>query len=130
MATGVYTGAAQAACERGGNVLGVSRTITLDTQGGKLYGGLQYGSSDLLRDGEVVLTFDDGPLRRYTRMVLAALEAELLLGHHQVQVAADLVLRDHARLEHAVHVAVGEVRDRAAGARRRAWSRSPIRRRR
>jgi peptidoglycan/xylan/chitin deacetylase (PgdA/CDA1 family) len=79
-ATGVYTGAAQAACQGGGKVLGVSRTITLDTQGGKLYGGLQYGSSDLLRDGEVVLTFDDGPLRRYTRMVLEALEAHCTKG--------------------------------------------------
>ncbi len=53
--------------------LGVSRTITIDTMGGKLYGGLQYKSSDLLKDGEVILTFDDGPLRPYTRKVLDAL---------------------------------------------------------
>ncbi len=78
----VSSASAQAACQPGANVLGVSRTITLDTQGGKLYGGLQYGSSgsDLLRDGEVVLTFDDGPLRRYTRMVLEALEAHCTKG--------------------------------------------------
>ncbi len=71
----LFSGAAQAACSAGSNVLGVSRTITIDTSGGKLYGGLQYGGTDLLRDGEVVLTFDDGPLRRYTSKVLEALEA-------------------------------------------------------
>ena len=75
MTGSLVAGAAQAACPAGANVLGVSRTITLDTTGGQLYGGLQYGSSNLLRDGEVVLTFDDGPLRRYTSKVLEALEA-------------------------------------------------------
>lgn len=80
IATSCLSIAAQAACPAGGNVLGVTRTITLDTQGGKLYGGLQYGSSDLLRDGEVVLTFDDGPSRRYTRKVLKALDAHCTKG--------------------------------------------------
>ena len=60
------------ACERP-NALGVSRTITIDPSGGKLYGGLQYRSADLLKDREVILTFDDGPLRRYTKKVLEAL---------------------------------------------------------
>lgn len=64
-------GAAEAAC--GKQTLGVSRTITIDTKGGKLYGGLQYGADNLLKDGEVILTFDDGPLPRYTRRVLKAL---------------------------------------------------------
>ena len=71
LSTGAVAGAAEAAC--GSQTLGVSRTITIDTAGGKLYGGLQYDPSNLLRDGEVILTFDDGPLRRYTRKVLKAL---------------------------------------------------------
>jgi peptidoglycan/xylan/chitin deacetylase (PgdA/CDA1 family) len=68
-------GHAYAACDKK-DVLGVSRTITLDTAGGKRVGGLQYGDSDLLKDREVVLTFDDGPLPRYTDRVLAALKAQ------------------------------------------------------
>ena len=54
--------------------LGVARTITIDTAGGPLFGSVQYDTPSLLRDGEVVLTFDDGPLRANTRKVLAALK--------------------------------------------------------
>lgn len=71
LSIGAVAGAAEAAC--GKQSLGVSRTITIDTKGGKLYGGLQYGADNLLKDGEVILTFDDGPLPRYTRRVLKAL---------------------------------------------------------
>lgn len=71
LSIGAVAGAAEAAC--GKQTLGVSRTITIDANGGKLYGGLQYGADNLLRDGEVILTFDDGPLPRYTRRVLKAL---------------------------------------------------------
>jgi peptidoglycan/xylan/chitin deacetylase (PgdA/CDA1 family) len=55
--------------------LGVSRTVKLETTGGPLHGGLQYKTESFLRDREVVLTFDDGPLRTNTRQVLAALKA-------------------------------------------------------
>ncbi len=66
---------ANAACDPK-RTLGVSRTVTLDTTGGKLYGGLQYKSGeDILDDKEVILTFDDGPLRPLTRQVLEALSA-------------------------------------------------------
>jgi len=54
--------------------LGVSRTITMDTTGGQLHGNVQYKTKSLLKEGEVVLTFDDGPLRATTRKVLAALK--------------------------------------------------------
>ena len=54
--------------------LGVARTITIDNDGGPLFGSVQYDTPSLLRDGEVVLTFDDGPLRANTRKVLAALK--------------------------------------------------------
>jgi len=58
------------------NAIGVSRTVTIDPKRGHLFGTQQYKMQDPLQDGEVVLTFDDGPLRRYTKRVLAALEAE------------------------------------------------------
>jgi peptidoglycan/xylan/chitin deacetylase (PgdA/CDA1 family) len=57
------------------NALGVARTIKIDTQGGPWIGG-RHGDSDLLRPGEVVLTFDDGPIPLTTRRILAALAAE------------------------------------------------------
>jgi peptidoglycan-N-acetylglucosamine deacetylase len=54
--------------------IGVSRVIEVDTTGGPRFGA-QFTRNSLLSDGEVVLTFDDGPLRPYTREVLAALAA-------------------------------------------------------
>lgn len=57
------------------NGLGVARTATLNTAEGGIYGNLQYrDNADFLRDGEVVLTFDDGPLPAYTQPVLDALD--------------------------------------------------------
>jgi peptidoglycan/xylan/chitin deacetylase (PgdA/CDA1 family) len=55
-------------------VLGVSRTVTIDATGGPRFGQQQYGNPDFLADGEVVLTFDDGPLRPHTARVVKALE--------------------------------------------------------
>ena len=74
LSLGALSATAQASCANKSSI-GVSRTITIDATGGKLYGGLQYKANDLLRDGEFILTFDDGPLRRYTRKVLAALKS-------------------------------------------------------
>lgn len=55
-------------------VLGVSRTIEIDTSSGPLFGTHQYGQTIDLAPGEVVLTFDDGPHPQYTKAVLSALE--------------------------------------------------------
>jgi peptidoglycan/xylan/chitin deacetylase (PgdA/CDA1 family) len=55
--------------------IGVARTQTIDTSSGPRYGHQQYKDIDFLADGEVVLTFDDGPLRPYTMPVLKALDA-------------------------------------------------------
>lgn len=55
--------------------LGVSRIVEIDTASGPRFGQQQYKDHDFLREGEVVLTFDDGPLRRHTRAVLDALAA-------------------------------------------------------
>lgn len=61
------------ACASDPSRLGVSRIVEVDTKVGPLFGHLQYRDLSFLEDGEVVLTFDDGPLRRYTRGVLQAL---------------------------------------------------------
>jgi peptidoglycan/xylan/chitin deacetylase (PgdA/CDA1 family) len=55
--------------------LGVSRTIEVDAARGPRFGHQQYKDLTVLNDREVVLTFDDGPLRPYTRPVLEALDA-------------------------------------------------------
>lgn len=54
--------------------LGVSRTVEIDTTGGPGFGFQHYKQYDFLQPGEVVLTFDDGPLRGRTLAVLKALE--------------------------------------------------------
>ena len=53
--------------------LGVSRTIEIDPAAGNDIGGDIRGAQQLLNDGEVVLTFDDGPLRSVTKPILKAL---------------------------------------------------------
>ena len=65
------TTAQQGGC--GPNALGVSRVVEIDASGGPRFGQQQYNDNDLLKDGEIALTFDDGPLRPYTQPVLAAL---------------------------------------------------------
>jgi len=54
--------------------LGVSRTVEIDTSATHRYGHQQSEAEDFLQQGEVVLTFDDGPLRPYTTPVLKALD--------------------------------------------------------
>ena len=63
-------------CPGNPNALGVSRVVEIDTTGGPGFGFEHFKSHDFLREGEVVLTFDDGPWPRNTPAVLAA------LAHH------------------------------------------------
>ena len=63
-------------CPGNPNALGVSRVVEIDTTGGPGFGFEHFKSHDFLREGEVVLTFDDGPWPRNTAAVLAA------LAHH------------------------------------------------
>jgi peptidoglycan-N-acetylglucosamine deacetylase len=67
---------AKSVCAPGPNTLGVSRTVEIDTSTGPRFGHQQYQDINFLADGEVVLTFDDGPLRPYTQPVVDALEAQ------------------------------------------------------
>jgi peptidoglycan/xylan/chitin deacetylase (PgdA/CDA1 family) len=57
------------------NALGVARTVEIDTTGGPGFGFEHFRQHDFLRDGEVVLTFDDGPWPT-TPAVLKALANE------------------------------------------------------
>jgi peptidoglycan/xylan/chitin deacetylase (PgdA/CDA1 family) len=56
--------------------LGVSRTMAVDPRTMPLIGIHDYGVTLPLAPGEVVLTFDDGPVSPYTEHVLRALAAE------------------------------------------------------
>ncbi len=64
------------AAECPADALGVGRTIVVDPSEHALLGSFQYGESLPLRDREVVLTFDDGPLPPYTSRVLDTLASE------------------------------------------------------
>jgi peptidoglycan/xylan/chitin deacetylase (PgdA/CDA1 family) len=55
------------------NALGLSRTVEIDTTGGPGFGFEHFKQHDFLRNGEVVLTFDDGPWPHNTPAVLKAL---------------------------------------------------------
>ncbi len=65
---------AEAAGCRSSSKLGVSRTLTLSTKGGVRFGSSHGGHRNFLRDKEVVLTFDDGPIPATTNKVLHELE--------------------------------------------------------
>lgn len=54
------------------NAIGVERVVEIDASSAPRF-GVQFGRHSFLRDGEVVLTFDDGPLPPFTQQILAAL---------------------------------------------------------
>src|SRR5262249_7655166 len=56
--------------------LGVSRTLVVDPNEHARVGSIQYPETLPLNDHEVMLTFDDGPLPRYTNPVLETLASE------------------------------------------------------
>jgi peptidoglycan/xylan/chitin deacetylase (PgdA/CDA1 family) len=61
------------ACSSDPKLLGVSRVVEVDTTGGADIGGDRKNAQHFLNDGEVVLTFDDGPSRKDTKAILKAL---------------------------------------------------------
>jgi peptidoglycan/xylan/chitin deacetylase (PgdA/CDA1 family) len=66
---------AVSSCAGNPNALGISRVVEIDTTGGPGFGFEHFKTHDFLREGEVVLTFDDGPWPKNTQAVLAALAA-------------------------------------------------------
>ena len=113
--------AATSAC--GPQALGVARTIEINTAGGPRFGHQQYKEQDFLADGEVVLTFDDGPSSVYTPHVLRALEAHctkatfFMVGSRALaeqRIVKDIIRRGHTvgthTWSHANLRAIGAVR--------------------
>jgi peptidoglycan/xylan/chitin deacetylase (PgdA/CDA1 family) len=81
LTTGSVPSAAPAAIPAGApancsNALGVSRVVEIDTTGGPGFGFEHFKQHDFLRDGEVVITLDDGPWPTTTPAVLRALAAQ------------------------------------------------------
>lgn len=94
------------ACATRSDVLGLSRVVEVDTRKGPLFGTTPAGEFAFLKDREVVLTFDDGPLRPYTRAVLKALDAHctkatfFMVG--RMAVSDPAMVREVARRGHTV----------------------------
>jgi peptidoglycan/xylan/chitin deacetylase (PgdA/CDA1 family) len=83
--------------------LGVSRTIAIDTTHGLTAGSMQYHEKGSigLEPGEVVLTFDDGPMPGRTDKVLDALDAACVKATfftvgRMARAYPDLLLREDA----------------------------------
>lgn len=72
----LLTGTAEAGCQEGGQGLGVSRIVEIDTAGGPVYGAItkRERQDRFLGPKEVVLTFDDGPMPGVTRQILDTLD--------------------------------------------------------
>jgi peptidoglycan/xylan/chitin deacetylase (PgdA/CDA1 family) len=64
------------ACATRSDVLGLSRIVEVDTAKGPIFGQSPFGEYDFLNEGEIVLTFDDGPSRANTPVILKALDAQ------------------------------------------------------
>ena len=58
------------------DALGTSRTLVVDAKAHPLIGTMQYRETLPLNDGEVVLTFDDGPLPKHSNQILDILAAQ------------------------------------------------------
>jgi len=58
------------------NALGTSRTLVVDPKEHPRIGTMQYAETLPLADHEVVLTFDDGPLPRYSNQILEILASQ------------------------------------------------------
>jgi peptidoglycan/xylan/chitin deacetylase (PgdA/CDA1 family) len=74
--TCIVAPAAAADCPGNPDALGTSRTLVVDPREHPRIGTMQYPETLPLADHEVVLTFDDGPLPKYSNQVLAILAAQ------------------------------------------------------
>src|SRR5882724_8044399 len=68
--------ASAADCPGHPDALGTSRTLVVDPRQHPRIGTMQYAETLPLRDHEVVLTFDDGPLPRNSNQVLDILASQ------------------------------------------------------
>src|SRR3954464_8286105 len=65
-----------AECPGHPDALGTARTLVVDPREHPRIGTMQYAETLPLADGEVVLTFDDGPLPRYSDRILEILASQ------------------------------------------------------
>jgi peptidoglycan/xylan/chitin deacetylase (PgdA/CDA1 family) len=70
---GVSVSASAETCPGNPDALGTSRVLTINPDEFTLLGTMQYEQTLPLKDHEVVITFDDGPLPPYTNIILDAL---------------------------------------------------------
>src|SRR5262247_4405525 len=63
-------------CPGNSEALGTSRVLTINPGEFTLLGTIQYKQTLPLKDHEVVLTFDDGPLPPYTEIILDTLASQ------------------------------------------------------
>ncbi|MEI9901756.1 MAG: polysaccharide deacetylase family protein [Hyphomicrobium sp.] len=76
VAAGVVPAAADEICANPKDALGVARVVEIDAKSGPLFGAFTKYEKEprFLGPKEVVLTFDDGPLPKYTKPILEALD--------------------------------------------------------
>jgi peptidoglycan-N-acetylglucosamine deacetylase len=67
---------ASAECPGNPDALGTSRVLTMNPGEFTLLGTIQYKQTLPLKDHEVVITFDDGPLPPYTNIILDTLASQ------------------------------------------------------
>jgi len=88
------------------NAIGMSRTVEIDTTGGPGFGFEHFKNHDFLKNGEVVLTFDDGPWPHNTAAVLKALADNCIkatffpIGKHATYFPS--ILKDVAAAGHTI----------------------------
>jgi peptidoglycan/xylan/chitin deacetylase (PgdA/CDA1 family) len=68
--------ASAADCPGHPDAIGTSRTLVVDPREHPIIGTMQYAKTLPLRDHEVVLTFDDGPLPKYSYQILDILASQ------------------------------------------------------
>jgi peptidoglycan/xylan/chitin deacetylase (PgdA/CDA1 family) len=78
LSSGIQSASAAEDCPGHPDALGTSRTLVVDPREHPLIGTMQYRETLPLRDHEVVLTFDDGPLPRNSDQILAILAAQCI----------------------------------------------------
>ena len=93
------------ACAARDDLLGISRIVEIDASTGPHFGD-QYKDVPFLEDGEVVLTFDDGPMRRYTMPILDALDAQCtkatFFSVGRMAIADPAMLKEVAKRGHTI----------------------------
>jgi peptidoglycan/xylan/chitin deacetylase (PgdA/CDA1 family) len=94
-------------CASRSDLLGISRIVEIDTATGPKFGA-QHPAQEFLNDGEIVLTFDDGPMRRYTGPILDALDEQCtkatFFSVGRMAIADPTTLKEVARRGHTVGV--------------------------